>query len=112
MKKLLTLLLPLALVACNAEGSDGYKFEQKEYEHLAPNIEFRTVKNQTELEDAYRTANGTPLPTNRELKAFSILYPDTKTCIVFIIDPEEQYGPQWIGHEVVHCMYGQFHPSQ
>lgn len=111
MKKLLTLLLPFALIACDTGSADGYKFEEKEFESLTPNIEFVPVENKAELVQRFKAANG-HIPEDRELQAFSILYPDTNTCIVFIIDPVRSYEPEWIGHEVVHCIYGRFHPSQ
>ena len=31
------------------------------------------------------------------------------TCVIHIIDPEEDYQPEIIGHEVAHCAYGSFH---
>lgn len=31
------------------------------------------------------------------------------TCKIYIIDPSKQYIPEYIGHELVHCIDGRFH---
>ena len=43
----------------------------------------------------------------RDLMAWSVLRPSG--CEVHIVDPAVKYAPEWIGHEIVHCVYGRFH---
>jgi hypothetical protein len=33
-------------------------------------------------------------------------------CNVYIMDPKVNYQPEWYGHELVHCMYGDWHRTQ
>jgi hypothetical protein len=112
MKKILAgALALLALASCNEQGStDGYYFEP------VPRLEERRiiVKTHPSLEALKSEFSKYPSAPNisrdRALQAFSVI--SSTTCTVHIVDPAVRYMPEFIGHEIVHCLYGEFHPSQ
>jgi hypothetical protein len=108
MKKILAPIAALLLVSCNSGSADGYQFETKEYEKLSPNIQFVTLESKRALVKEYEKYN--PPLQDRDLQAFATIQSDK--CTIYIVDPDVSYEPEWIGHEVVHCMYGRFHPTQ
>ena len=115
-KVLSSALICVGLVSCSKNASDDYHFEQKEYTLLEQKFEFVVVDNITEwnsLVEQYVGADG------GDIGAFSRLRLNREDpnlagseCIVYIKDPEWVYEPEFIGHEIVHCLYGKWHPSQ
>lgn len=91
--------------------ADDYRFERKEFEHTTPTIRFVIHKNAKDLIAA------APPETVREVKAYggtlqawsALTGPDLSICTVHIIDPSVSYQPEWIGHEIAHCIYGRWH---
>lgn len=112
MKKLFV-IAALALASCNTHpvASDGYTFEQKS-ELLEPRqIKVVLYPTLSSLKKEYDgTKNAAALPTNRALQAFSVI--GQKTCTIHMVDPKVSYMPEFFGHELTHCLYGEFHPSQ
>lgn len=111
MKKVLAILSILILAGCEPapkKGADDYLFESKEYEKTNLNIEFVILRNQSEFDQAAKQyANGV-----QGLEAFGILIPSENRCILYIKDPEWQYVPEFIGHEVAHCIWGRWHDKR
>jgi hypothetical protein len=75
------------------------------------------IDSQKKLEEMYFMKTGKKFDsTSRQLAAFSSLSYNRDTlayeCTMFIINPEERYVPEFIGHELTHCFYGQWHPTQ
>jgi hypothetical protein len=109
MKKL-TLTLLLLLAACNQPhntGKDQYEFQRKEVfnSHLNINI----VEHPT-LKDLQAAGNARKATTTDTVlvQAWSVI--DNKgNCTIHIVDPQVKYAPEFIGHELVHCIYGRFH---
>lgn len=100
--------LALTVSACNSEVADGYRFERKDTEHLAPETVFVLHKS---LNDLRRAAPaGTVDPETTNLMAWSKLAGNR--CEVHIVDPSVSYQPEWIGHEMAHCIWGQWHGEQ
>ena len=112
MRKLAILAL-LALSACKPTASDGYYFEHDSARLPTKHIVVEVYPNLTALKAQYdknTSTNKTVLPGNRELMAYSVV--GTTTCTIHMIDPKVQYMPDFFGHELTHCLYGEFHPSQ
>ncbi len=109
-KALLLFAAALTIAGCKAESlaSDGYYFERDRAQYHERKIEVIMVANQAQLYAEYRKyTNKEP---DGELMAFSRLNNDT--CVVYVLDPKISYKPEFIGHELTHCLYSEFHPSQ
>jgi hypothetical protein len=90
------------------KGSDGYRFGEKEYEKTTVTIEFVILKNEKEFNDAAKKY--VPNRSREGLQAFGRLFPSKNHCILYIKDPNWKYKPEFIGHEVSHCIWGRWHP--
>lgn len=114
MKKILAATLVLAIAACNNtqpvqhKGKDGYTFGKKQYDKDVVTIRFVTHKSLDELQE---TARVLKVDNYSEVGAFSELTPPFNNCIVHILDPAVKYEPELIGHEILHCKYGQWHTN-
>lgn len=107
----ITSILLLILTGCDPapkKGADGYAFETKEYEKTELSITFVILKDQKEFDDAARMY----APGVQGLQAFGRIQPDTNNCTLYIKDPTWQYSPDFIGHEVAHCIWGRWHPKR
>lgn len=103
MKRIVLLLLLPLVAAC--QGSDGHEFERKEFERFEPTI---TIITHPTLEDLRAKAPAAAQQGEaRKLMAWSIVRPGG--CEVHIVDPLEEWRPEWIGHEVAHCAWGRWH---
>lgn len=101
------------LVACDPspqKSADNYYFENKEYEKTSLAIEFVVMPSAKALQK--EAEKFIDKETAGKVAAFSRLRPALNSCTIYIIDPEVQYDPEFIGHEVTHCIYGRWHPSQ
>lgn len=104
------LLFALIISGCQdaGRGSDGYVFEEKEYTKLNPEIEFVLIPNQKEFDKLQQQY----APNADGLQAFARLFPSVNKCIIYIKDPEWTYAPEFIGHEVTHCLFGRWHEKR
>lgn len=87
----------------NTVGPDGYKFLTKQYTRT--NVKVRVVvhPNRASLQ---RAADKVGL--NAGTLSFTNVN-NPKECVVHIVDPSYTYEPEIVGHEFLHCMYGQWH---
>ena len=112
-----TITLSLILSGCAGTGvtntyrygTDDFKFLVKEYENLSPKVNFVLLKNQTEYNSARKRALGVKWDS---VSAFTLWIPSTGECTVYIKDPEWQWEPELIGHEVAHCIWGRYHKGK
>jgi hypothetical protein len=112
MKKLiLALILSLSVSSCDQQNAaDGYYFE-KGSQRIHRQIETVLYPDQATLLAAYESETGKKRQLgNEELFGFSAI--NDTTCTINIIDPKVRYKPEEYGHELTHCLYGEFHPSQ
>lgn len=111
MKKILSVILFLFLVACepqNNVGADGYRFYEKEFEQSV--VEVKVIPYQSR-ETFLIAARGRGI-TDMNIAAFAEIRPPKYTqCTVHIMDPLVSYEPEWYGHEFTHCFYGQWHKN-
>jgi|FreactTroBogLake_1042271.scaffolds.fasta_scaffold01385_7 hypothetical protein len=120
MKKLLCIAV-LALAACTPNsssqvGADGYTFKQKQYEKHEVTIKIVTYKSPSELNRVVAgylnksTTASDHKVNSTNVVAFSLLQPPSyDTCTIHMMDPSVTYQPEFVGHEFIHCIYGQFH---
>jgi hypothetical protein len=109
MKKLAILSLFLVLTSCNQPsniGADNYQFGTKQYENSRVTVDIVTYNSRNDLLNEARKYG----VNNPELAAFSLLLENDQTkCTIHIMDPSVSYEPEFIGHELLHCVYGQWH---
>lgn len=114
-KYVCAVLMMLLIGSCDQQsasntGADHYRFSQKQYEKDSVLIDVTVFKTQAELIAAAKDhLKGTTVnPAN--VVAFSVLQPPTfDVCHIYMIDPAYRYEPEFVGHEFLHCIYGQWH---
>ena len=90
-------------------GADQYVFERKEYQNGRVNVTVRLYRSFDELRAAHpRRAY---LDPQRPLYGFT-QYSRSGNCTIHVIDPAVVYLPEYVGHEFMHCVFGNFHPLQ
>lgn len=104
--RILTLAAPLLLLACKPAASDGYRFDGAEYAREQVVVRIETHRSLAELRAA---APASAREGERELMAWAILAPDRASCTIHVVDPATTYAPEWLGHELAHCLYGRWH---
>ena len=103
-----------SLVACDntskQKGKDGYYFEKESFTRTEFPVEVILVKDAAAITAEIKKRNniqGTVEPKN--VAAFSIVRLNDPKCTIYMIDPKNKYEPEFIGHELVHCIYGVWH---
>lgn len=105
--------LTFSLAACKQSdtAADGYVFEKGTESIGHREIKVVQYPSFEALRDSYNKQPGArQIGATESLQAFSA-YND-KTCTIHMIDPAVHYQPEFFGHELVHCLYGNFHPTQ
>ena len=101
----------LFLASCGPtpqKGADGYTFGDKQYEKTTVQVNIVTYKSQAALQKALGNRAGVDASN---VVAFSVLKPPFDTCTVHMVDPSISYKPEFVGHEFLHCTYGQWHKN-
>jgi hypothetical protein len=108
-KKLFTLtFISFFIVSCEPvakTAADGYKFGTPQFSRDEVQIKVVKYNSRQELLRAGKLKGA----TNPDLVAFSILSPPFNSCTIHMMNPEVEYEPEFIGHELTHCLYGQWH---
>lgn len=100
----------LLLAACDGGsgvGADGYRFGHKEKQDTELEISVVVHNTRNEVLEAAEDA-GVTIPQSRVLMAWGELR--GSACTIHIISPEVAYEPEWLGHELAHCIWGRWHP--
>lgn len=114
------LIFFVLLSSCDTDqkASDAYYFEEKEYTLIEQDYIFVVVENKEEWNELVKQYVGDGYAGD-QMGAFSRLRLNRQDpnlagseCIVYIKDPTWQYEPEYIGHEIIHCLFGKWHPSQ
>lgn len=114
MKKSFIIFLFL-LTACgdssNDKGADGYYFEKETFTRTNFNVEIVLLKSEAELIAELRKRSGDIRGdvNPKNVAAFSVLNNQDTSCKIYLLDPKIQYEPEWLGHELTHCIYGYWH---
>lgn len=97
----------LALAGCDQpRGADGYVFGEPEFTRTDMRLEVVLHENLRSLRSALPAGH---VETGREAMAWGRVYPDEARCEVHILHPARSYRPEWIGHEIAHCIHGRWH---
>jgi hypothetical protein len=106
---LLGLLLALTPISAAAAPSlDGYSFETEQFEHRTVTVTFVPLEKQTDLRALSEIAG--LHPRQGQVKGFTIN--GAGSCTIYMMDPKVAYEPEFLGHELAHCIYGNFHPQK
>lgn len=99
------------LVGCDAKpvAKDGYRFEQETFTRTEFPVEIVLLQSDRELQAAF-TARGIKGVKPESVAAFAVIRRNDPRCTIYMVDPKVRYEPEWIGHELVHCIYGEWHP--
>ena len=98
------------------KAADGYTFSVKDMNNKALEVHIIEYASYPEMTAAWVKADPRRIPDGRHLAAFSQL--DTnpnaplRYCVIHIINPLIEYNPESVGHELMHCIYGNFHPVE
>ena len=107
--------LCLLLVSCGKQpsnvGKDGYYFEKETLTRTELTMHIVLVKNQAEMSQLLKE-HGRQVASGYEVAAFSTYSQVEPRCTIYMIDPKLNYQPEFIGHEFVHCVYGNWHTVQ
>ena len=106
MRAALILAAALLLGGCGqSEAADGYAFGAATFDRAEPNIRIVTHRSLAELRAA--APGGIYDTGTAKLMAWSVIRPDG--CEMHVVDPAVSYQPEWIGHELAHCAWGEWH---
>ena len=86
-------------------GVDGYVFSDKEFTQL--DINLRVVYYDS-IEELQLEAQIKEFAFWADILAFSEV--TDNYCEVHIVDPAVAYHPERLGHEIAHCLHGNWHP--
>lgn len=92
-------------------GVDGYIVENADINHKDLELHVHTYRTVAAFEAAARKYNSAST-YGIQTEGFTIYRRENNVCDMHIYDPAYQYKPEFIGHELVHCIYGNFHPNQ
>jgi len=92
-------------------GTDGYYFEKETWIHTQFETNIVLVKTEDEL-TMLSEEHGKVNPPGREIFAFSVIDLPSGKCTIYMIDPKVSYKPEEYGHELTHCVYGEWHKVQ
>ena len=99
-------ILVLLLVSCDSshKGADGFAFLHKETNYETITVHIRTYSTDKEMNDAAKARGVTS-----EVNAWGTL--KGNECTIHVRDPSVVYQPEFIGHEIAHCVWGRWHDS-
>lgn len=101
------ILIPIAVLlsGCGNQGADGYTFGSPTFTKPTVQVSVVLLPSRKTVEAEFRERN--PGRPSSEVVAFSALRADG--CTIYAVDPAVDYQPEYIGHELVHCFYGEWH---
>lgn len=103
-------------VAVQQKAVDGYIYNNKDFNAEEAYIQIVRFNSYEEL-DAFLIKHFGKVRDGKQYAGYSIaLHPKEKgkpaLCRLFIVDPSKIYAPEYIGHELTHCIDGSFHKGQ
>lgn len=92
-------------------GADGYDFRGPEWTSLTFQVEMVPYSSPVEFRRA-AIRLGALAEDGGETRAFAQVQKGG-LCRIHVLDLKVKYEPEWIGHELTHCMHGRWHrPGQ
>lgn len=116
MKKFLMIMLMIPLlISCDNKpskqvGKDGYYFEKETFTRTDFPVEVRLLQSEKEMIAEFKKRVGRDVNVDpKSVIAFAVIRPNDNRCTIYMLDPKVKYQPEYIGHEFVHCIYGEWH---
>jgi|GEM_PF-1293165 len=109
LRQYLAALALLALASCSDTqryGVDDYAFERAEFERDQVVV---TVVQHATRQDFERAARAAKIASADTIAAFAHFGIEAPTCTIHIERLDAKYQPEWLGHEMAHCIHGRFH---
>lgn len=94
------------LAGCEPASPDGYRFERSDFERDQVTVAIVQHDTRRDFENA---AAGLGITAPESLAAFGTVHPTEPRCTIHVMRISRHYQPQWLGHELTHCIYGRFH---
>ena len=109
MRLLPTFLLAIGLASCSGDSTstavDGYRFGEPTFSLE----QFTVTMVQYDSQSDFLRAADTHGANTEGVQAFALLSPNRAACEIHILRVAEAYRPEWLGHEIAHCMHGSWH---
>ncbi len=107
MKPLACILPLLALAGCEGTtGADGYRFGEAEFERDQVSVTLVQYDSESAFIAAARRENS----YKEGIEAFGIVSKSRPECEIHVLRVADHYRPEWLGHELTHCIHGRWHP--
>lgn len=101
---------PYRVINSKVESAlDNYYFTGVQYKRSQVEIKLILYSNYDDIAKA--AGEDLSVGPNEYIVAFSKNNIKENVCEIHMIDPEIAYRPEFTGHEMLHCFYGQFHGS-
>lgn len=97
---------PLLFLLAGCNAPDGYRFDEKEFERTPVTVSIVTHETVADLRAAAPPA--ATVGEDHDLMAWSEIR--GSRCEIHVVDPAVAYQPEWLGHELAHCVWGRWHP--
>lgn len=88
-------------------AADGYVFKGKQFTNYDVRVRMVYYADITELQ---LEANIRKFTNSEQLLAFAIS--QENYCEIHTVDPMHEYSPERYGHELMHCVHGNWHDRQ
>lgn len=103
--------------AAARKGADGYTFATKAMFNGSLEIQVIEYPTAAAMAKAWSAAHAGAIPPDKVLAAFSQLDANPvpgkpRLCLIHVLDPKVRYEPENVGHELMHCIYGDWHPVE
>ncbi|MBD99752.1 MAG: hypothetical protein CMO34_07925 [Verrucomicrobia bacterium] len=94
-------------------GTDQYEFPSRinvVQDQMTLFVEiYPSFESLQEAHDEVRVRNNLSIVDNDRLIAFTETWSDNSNCVIHMVDPRVRYLPEFYGHELLHCVYDQWH---
>ena len=96
-------------------GADNHMWEGKRRNTPYMFLEVIEHPSYADLLFSYQKETGIVLEPGLKLLGYATYPPATRNgwfrCRIHIVDPDVDYRPEIYGHELMHCVHGDFHPN-
>lgn len=100
------LFVAIALASCDRRSADGYTFQRAEFTRDRILVTIVQHPDRAAFEAAARRRG---IADREHLAAFASYPPDRAECTIHVIAIQRSYQPEWLGHEMAHCIHGRWH---